>query len=242
MSNCIRVPILAGSAALVICGWALIAQDVSAVGGAAAAETTKPPSSDPGAGARDVPPPRPIALTEAREAAALTFARMHHPELAGLLEHLKKSRPAAYTRAVRQLYQTSERLARTKERSPERYESALRQWQLESRIRLLAARATMSDNPSIDDELNAALDEWVELRLQQLRAERERLADRLTKLDATIGEIESDKEAVIIQELARVKRSLGIRPGKRDRKAGATGERPAKPRKERNNTTKPSRP
>ena len=51
-------------------------------------------------------------MTPERQAAALKFAELHHPELYELLQNLKEARRPEYQEAVRQLYNDSERLAR----------------------------------------------------------------------------------------------------------------------------------
>lgn len=155
----------------------------------------------------------PQAITAAREAAALTFAREHHPELADLLDRLKDQNQPQYEKAVRQLFQTSERLARVRERSsPETYQLELEAWKLESRIQLLAARMTMSDDPTLQRDLKAALLKRVEVRLELLRAERQRIAERLEKLDEQIQQIErqleQDAENVALRDFERMQKSV----------------------------------
>lgn len=162
------------------------------------------------------------ALTPAREAAAITFVKLHHPELATLLQRLKKRRnKSAYNRAMRQIYQDSERLARMKERMPgERYELQLRLWKLDSRIRLLAARVYRGKrvNQKLKKQLDAALLERVDLRVEQMQQDRRRLVERLGKLDASIDSLKKDREKAAGQQLTRVKRSLGIRKPRKNRK------------------------
>jgi hypothetical protein len=168
-----------------------------------------------------------VALTPGREAAALTFARLHHPELADLLDHLKDANRKEYQRALRELFQASERLARLGERSPERYELSLAAWKIDSRIRLLAARMTMTDDPALEDELKAALEERLEIRLAQHRDERARTAERLETLNRSIEALEGDREAVLARELEKVKRGLGGAKKSAPRPAGqGKAERP----------------
>lgn len=195
--------------------WILLSVAVLVVWGPLAFSQPEPKKPGPRvpAGAPEVS----LIMTPGREAAALKFAQLHHPELEKLLVHLEKSNPAEYKRAVRRLYQDSERLARTAERSPERHELELDAWKLDSRIRLLVARMSMSDNVELDGQLKSLLHERVQLRLQQLQSERERLQARLANIDESISQIESDPEAAAIKDLQRVKRSLGIpanRPGR----------------------------
>ena len=60
-------------------------------------------------------------LYRGREAAAMTFVRMNHPELATLLDQLKLNDLPEYQRAIRELFHSSEKLAQLQERNPKRY-------------------------------------------------------------------------------------------------------------------------
>src|SRR5262249_19634201 len=72
-------------------------------------------------------------ITPEREAAVKTFVDQHHPELGELLVHLKENNKKEYEKAVRDLFKTSERLARTHEMDVERYDLELKLWQTQSR-------------------------------------------------------------------------------------------------------------
>ncbi|MBW3541844.1 MAG: hypothetical protein KY476_16370 [Planctomycetes bacterium] len=175
-------------------------------------EARKSEKPQPDATAKGPLEPVSFVMTPGREAAALKFAQIHHPELEKLLLSLKKVNEREFDRAVRRLYQDSERLARIRERLPERYEAELEAWQLDSRIRLLVARQTMSDDPELDGKLKELLLKRVELRAEQARHERERLKNRLDKLNETIEQIEADPLDAALKDLERVKHSLGLNP------------------------------
>jgi hypothetical protein len=147
-------------------------------------------------------------ITPEREAAAIAFAGQNHPELATLLTNLKQNNPTEYRAAVADLDRIVERLASLKQKNVQQHDSELVHWKMDSRIRLLAARLTMSDNPALEAELKAAVRERVELTLAERRAERERLQKRVEKLDQTIGELSTKLDDVAEKELAAVKRSV----------------------------------
>ena len=163
----------------------------------------------------------PVALMFEREDTALNFAKLHHEELARLLKRLKTRDNRAYWRAIRRLYQDSERLARTEKRAtPERYKLALALWKLDSRIRLLAARVLLAKQPKpkLKTRLNDALLERVDLRIRMMEMDRQRLLGRIQKIDANIAGLQADRAAAAKKELQRVKRSLGIRKSRKTRK------------------------
>jgi hypothetical protein len=152
--------------------------------------------------------PEPISVTPAREAKAVAFAGKHHPELAELLSRLKKADPPAYEKAIRDVSQNSERLEKLRENDAERYELSLRLWTLDSRIRLLAARSTMSNDPGIEAELRDLLAERQNVRLATFKLERDRLTTRLERLDGQIQQLELDPAAAVENDLARIRREI----------------------------------
>ena len=87
--------------------------------------------------------------SEADRKAAMAFATQHHPELARLLEQLEKSRPNEFARAIRDLNQQLQQLERTREKSPSRYDAQLESWKVESQIRVLTARWSLSRDAEI---------------------------------------------------------------------------------------------
>ena len=160
----------------------------------------------------------PMAMTPSRKAAALAFVKQNHPELATLLRSLKKNKERAYLRALKQLYTTSERLARAKERySPERFEVELEAWKLDSRIRLLAAQTSLSRKKDLkrQRELQRALHERIDIRVRLMRLDIDRLQKRVGKLAKTLDGVEADRDKAAAQYLKRIKRSLGIKARKK---------------------------
>lgn len=162
------------------------------------------------ASARAQTPVSPI--TPEREAAALAFARENHAELASLLDGLKRNAPKEYQAALIDLDRAVDRIGKLKDKSPDRYEFELADWKITSRIRLLAARLTMSSDPIVEVELRTALRERLDLRLAAQRAERDRLQGRVTKLDQQIEEMASKADATIEKQFLELRKTLPTRP------------------------------
>ena len=184
----------------------------------AAADAPKPKPADP--------PPKVAKLAERapltpeREAAAITFVRQHHAELVDLLNQLKETKPAEYQAALRELFQTSERLAQLREQDPQRYDLELDAWKTKSRIQLLAARSTMSGDKSFEDQLHAALAQQADIRLRLMKLERDRVADRLQKLDKGIEQFQQTEAAEADRQFERLMKHIN---GSREQiKAGKT--------------------
>lgn len=142
-------------------------------------------------------------LTDA-QTSALAFAKANHPELAELLAQLQASNPRGFQSAIEELTRAQERLLRIQERTPDRYESELALWKLDSRIRLLAAQSAMSDSDGTRTELRGLLQERRELKLARLRDDQARQQARLEKLNASIAELEAGGDAVVDAELEQL--------------------------------------
>lgn len=143
-----------------------------------------------------------------REAAAIAFAREHHPELATLVEKLRTDNRREFDKAIRELTMTRDRLSRLEKQARPQYELALKAWKLDSRANLLAARMTVSNDPALESALKRILRERVDVRLDELQAERGRLEKRLGNVRTMIQNIEADREAASARDLQRVKRTV----------------------------------
>ncbi|MFO1045270.1 MAG: hypothetical protein U0941_26125 [Planctomycetaceae bacterium] len=169
-----------------------------------------------------------VTISPEREAAAILFARENHPELAALLDGLKRNAPREYQAALADLDRTVERIGKLKEKSPDRYQVEIADWKISSRIRLLAARLAMSEDPTVEAELRAALRERLELRLGAQRAERDRLQSRVTRLDQQIEDMTSRADATIEKQLTDLRKTLPaartpVKPKSKRPAADATG-------------------
>ncbi|REJ91517.1 MAG: hypothetical protein DWQ29_05640 [Planctomycetota bacterium] len=176
------------------------------------------------------------------EHAALEFARDHHPELADLLDQLRATNPKGYRNAIREVARDRARLERIEERNPERYELELKAWTIDSRIRLTAAQSVMGDADEARVRLRDLLVERNVVKLELLRFERQRLSDRLERIDASIERLESDPETTADRELdqllrrARNRVEQVQRKGNRNTKVSTPGndsKRPARQAKQR---------
>ncbi|HND56609.1 MAG TPA: hypothetical protein PLV92_29525 [Pirellulaceae bacterium] len=125
------------------------------------------------------------------------FVERHHPELAALLASLKSSHPEEYSRAIHDLFRTSERLAQWHERDVKRYEAELRLWQAQSQIDLLTAQLRMNKSDALENQLRRAVDEQLTLRQALIKLERERVAERLKKLDEQLHSLETSRSDLV---------------------------------------------
>jgi hypothetical protein len=162
--------------------------------------------------------------TAKQERQIIEFARIHHPELADLLEKLKTADPAEYQRALADLRLARNRLLRLQERDSADFPRELALWKIESRIRLLLAQMVVEDDEkSLESSLRPLLAERRELKQQSLQAERKRIADRLAKLDRQIEQLHEPGETYTANEIKRLKQSLT-----RQRSAGKAKGKPAR--------------
>ncbi|MFK7779295.1 MAG: hypothetical protein QM501_14410 [Gimesia sp.] len=151
-----------------------------------------------------------------REKLAIAFAKSHHPELAKLIQRLKKPNPREYRRAIRALDTTLTKLERFKKRDDERYRLTLERWEVDSRIRLLAARISVMGSSEDKSELKSLVKKRVDLQLELLRHDHKMAENRIEKIKKSISNLEKNQKSIVANELKKVQRSI--------RKTGQSGK------------------
>jgi hypothetical protein len=191
-----------------------------------------PPANLKGTPAGKKEKPRALsAVTPEREAAAMTFVHLNHPELADLLLQLKENQSHEYERAVRELFRTTERMALIRERDPAQYELELAVWTAQSHVQLLAAKLKMGASDELRKQLREALLVQGEAKLALLKHDQKKTRDRLTKVESEIARFEKDREQVIEKQLEVLTRAAN-----EGRKAKISAKSSAKPVKKNANS------
>ncbi len=165
-------------------------------------------------------------LSKKQHATVMKFARAHHSELADLLLQLKQRNTSDYKQAAIELHTDVERLERLRQRSPDRHKLELDLWKLDSHVKLLAARLTMSQRPEVEAELRAALLKRVNLRLVRLRAEHQRMKTRLDRLDVAIDQLASDPEQAADVDWKKLQVSLNKNKTRKAKRRTTDAQRP----------------
>ena len=197
---------------------------------ATAADKSKADTKPDAKATPEKPPVRRLAvkLTREQEEVALDFAHQHHGELAKLLEHLREKSPTAFSRGIREVYYASQRINRAAERTPSRFDAELKKWKTDSEIKLLTAKYAMSQDPVLEDQIRSLLRSRQEARIDDLRAERDKLAQKLQELDQQIGMGNAELDAFIAEEFEKItKQAMSIAKARaRERKTRLTKDRP----------------
>lgn len=162
------------------------------------------------------------------EKLALAFATEHHAELATLLTQLKENNRREYAKAVQELHQSRERLVRIKERQPDLYNHEIELWKLTSRIRLLSARMTMTDDPTLEEDLGKLLKARGELQVKHLQAERDRVAARLARVERDLAEAKARLDDGLDKEVAAVKSQVAKEKSKVKKSGKVVNKTPLK--------------
>ena len=147
------------------------------------------------------------SVTAQQEAEVLQFLREHHPELADVLGHLQRNRPAEYARAVRDIRHAIERLQQVEKGDSERYELELQSWVIQSKIQLLAARLAIRDNPGLHEELRHLLDDQLDLRMGVAQTQRDRVAERLRRVDEQLQRMTDNRSEILERAFLSVTKS-----------------------------------
>lgn len=167
--------------------------------------------------------PKVPAFTPEREAAALTFVRRHHPELAVLLDRLRPMNPEQYEQAIGELFQVSESLAALKARDERRHDLALAAWVAKSRVQVLTARLSSASGPDsgLEDELRAALADQFEVEFEQRRLDVEQAEARLRRAREILGRLEGQRDKTVESRFQGL-----LKRSQRGRRQGEGAERP----------------
>lgn len=164
-----------------------------------------------------------------REKMALAFLKQNHAELAGLLRHLQAGNPAAYEKAINDLWRAKQRLDTVRRRDTERYELELRDWTIQSRIHLVLAKLKMVDNDDLRQELRMLLDDQANVKLLILTDERRRATERLKKIDEQLSKFEQSRDETVDKRYSLLLRSIKSPANKLPAKASSRRAKAIKP-------------
>lgn len=130
----------------------------------------------------------------------MAFVKKHHPELRQLLNQLEERHPDKHAVALRSLYRKYERVQRFED-DPEKHESALMQWKLNSRIDLAAAQVSLKDSPEVRNELKQLVSKRLDARQEQLVGELARARQRIERIESQLDRLDTDREAEVERQI-----------------------------------------
>ena len=170
------------------------------------------------------------------EKAALKFATEHHPELAELLQALRRSDKTQFQAALSDLARDSERLAKLADRDRDRFGAALSVWKLDSRIRLEMARFAMSEDPEREARIRELLKQRHEARRSLLQLDRKRTDARAAKIDEQLAALGEDSKERATAEFERLKKSVAGKGRTKTQRSETAATKDAAPVKKPANT------
>ncbi|TWT55769.1 hypothetical protein KOR42_25800 [Thalassoglobus neptunius] len=168
------------------------------------------------------------AFTRQQEMVALEFAKEHHRELHKLISQLKEMDPQRYESAIAELFESSERLNRFKERVPDRYETEIELWKIDSRVRLLVARSMSGMEEEAREQIRRLLIRRNRVRATQLAREKKKLEERIDRMEQQIDDLQTNTEQLAENELNRLLRSARNRSAAKQRSEGASAKKNVK--------------
>jgi hypothetical protein len=183
---------------------AVLAQDESQPAKPAAAAAEKKPDKKAAKAAK---------LSAAREEELLQFVHEHHPELAELLDQLKPMSSEQYRAALRDLDRDVRRIENVRKGSSARHDVELNLWKSRSRIRLLAARLTVSSDEELRGKLRDELRQLRQLERDSVMHEitsaqqvLEKQQRKLEQLARRASELEGDDDSWVEKKLSALER------------------------------------
>ncbi|MEP3480629.1 MAG: hypothetical protein ABJZ55_15370 [Fuerstiella sp.] len=147
-------------------------------------------------------------LSKETEKKAIEFAQQHQPAMASLVKRLRNKSPEAYDKAIRELSADAVRLTKFEERQPQRFQSELELWKVDSEIRIQLARWTVSGSDRVEVILRRLLTKRQGLRRQRMEVERQRLQARLEAIDEQLQQSTPQSAEDIDREWNKLTRRL----------------------------------
>ncbi|MBR9801730.1 hypothetical protein GYB59_08550 [bacterium] len=147
-------------------------------------------------------------VTPEREAAALKFVELHHKQLLRILQSLQSVDADQYERAIEEIFRASERLARVKSRSAERYEYELELWKIKSRRNLLIASLPMvADYERAMRDIQKTISRELEIQKQLLQYEAQVTRKRLNRIEETLKRQQDNFDVNVDRQLQRIRKT-----------------------------------
>ncbi|WP_237225956.1 hypothetical protein [Rubinisphaera sp. JC750] len=147
-------------------------------------------------------------VTPEREAAALKFVELHHKQLLRILQSLQSVDEDQYERAIEEIFRASERLARMKSRSAERYEYELELWKIKSRRNLLIASLPMvADYEQAMRNIQKTISRELEIQNQLLQYEAQVTRKRLNRIEESLKRQQDNFETNVDRQLQRIRKA-----------------------------------
>ena len=199
----------------------------------AATVVQKEPSAEDNAangdGAVDEKKAKKKSGTQRRRAEVLDFVQEHFPELGTVLAQAEKNHPAKIKNAYSRINKEVVRLEKLKTARPEKFELALKQWKLKTRIEIAVAQfAKKEDAEQLKTRIEPLVVEMASNRRKILDLERGFLVERLSKIDRLIERYESRPDASVKYNLKTYEESASkIRNAKKKTKSIFQGAPPS---------------
>lgn len=158
-----------------------------------------------------ISPARTVIFTEEREAAARTFVRKNCAGLDPVLEQLKTSKPAEYQQVICDLFRTVESFTALRQEDSQRYDLALRAWQLEAQTQLLAAELVghPDERERIKLEIRHAVEELADVQIEQAAYEVRKLEAKVRRAEGHRKQIEAKRNEFIKERTDAILQAVG---------------------------------
>ena len=147
-----------------------------------------------------------VPLTAERKQELLDFVEANHSELEELLSRLENSKKRRYNQAMAGLDKAVKKLETIKKRTPKRYDVALEQWKLESRIKVAGAQVKLNDTEETRAKLESLVTQLVDFHIQRLKNDRNQIEQRLQQTESRLKEFESNRDKMIEKRIKNATR------------------------------------
>ena len=174
-----------------------------------------------GDGAADEKKAKKKSGMQRRRAEVLDFVQEHFPELGTVLAQAEKNHPTKIKNAYYRINKEVVRLEKLKTARPEKFELALKQWKLKTRIEIAVAQFAKKENAEqLKTRIEPLVVELAANRRKMLDVERAFIVERLSRIDRLIERYESRPDASVKSNLKTYEESASkIRNAKKKTKS-----------------------
>jgi len=142
--------------------------------------------------------------SQSNEDQAISFVKLHHPELASLLEILKKSDPSKYRAAIKDVSKVVKRLEVSRKRDETLHQIEIEGWKIQSKIDLLLAKGMARDRKINESDFEQLIENRIDNQIQRTTRELELIDERRVKLAESLDKMTANRKAQIEKQVANM--------------------------------------
>lgn len=136
----------------------------------------------------------------------MDFVRTNHPELEQLILKLKESKPGQYRAALQGLNKDVQKIDAFKEKNRPKYNLAVKQWVVESRLKVAKAQYRLQKSPENEQKLRRLIAEQFDFQIAKMKIESKTMRERADAMDKRRADFTAKRSKMIENRFRTAKR------------------------------------